>query len=221
MQRRRFLTCSSALAGAGLAPATTMARRLFPADVTDRYVAWQGERAVGRQEISFTREPGRFVVDVKIQTRLTTRGIGDVSYAHESREVWETGWLHALESKTQLDGRDQEVHAERRYGALMVSRSNGGPFQMSTYIVPSSLWHRDSRLVDAFIDVEDGSIRFVQPRYVGKEILRQGGGSVEAHRYTLRGQMNREAWYDANCVLVGWDMPLTTGGWINFRRQMS
>ncbi len=46
MQRRRFLTGSALLAGAGLVPPPAMARRLFPADVTDRYVAWQGERVV-------------------------------------------------------------------------------------------------------------------------------------------------------------------------------
>ena len=48
MRRRRFLTWSSALAAAGVVPATAVARRLFPADVTDRYVAWQGERTRGR-----------------------------------------------------------------------------------------------------------------------------------------------------------------------------
>ena len=221
MRRRRLLTCSAAIVGAGLAPSVTTARRLFPADVTDRYVAWQGENAIGRQEIAFKREPGRFVVDVKMDIRFAVPGSGDVGYVHESREVWETGWLHALESQTRIDGRVQEVNAERRHGALFVEGSSGRPFQVSTYVVPSNLWHRDSRLVDAFIDVEDGSIRSVRPRYVGKQTLQQGGGVVEAHRYTLRGQFNREAWYDANCVLVRWDLPLTAGGWINFRRQMS
>ena len=56
--------------------------------------------------------------------------------------------------------------------------------------------------------------------HVGKQILQQGGGQVEARRYTMRGQLNREAWYDADCVLVRWDLPITGGGWINVRREM-
>jgi hypothetical protein len=92
---------------------------------------------------------------------------------------------------------------------------------VSTYLVPSSLWHRDSRLADAFLDVEKGDVLFVRPRYAGREILQQGGGVVEAHRYTLRGQLNREIWYDADCVLVRWDLPVTGGGWLNFRRELS
>jgi len=221
MQRRRFLTGSALLAGAGLVPPPAMARRLFPADVIDRYVAWQGRRIVGRQEISFKREPGQFVADVNIGMQFVAPGIGDVSYFHESREVWEAGWLHALESQTRIDGRIQTVHAERRGGSLMVDGSDVRPFQMSTYLVPSSLWHRDSRLVDAFLDVENGSVLFVRPRYVGKQILQQGGGQVEARRYTMRGQLNRETWYDADCVLVRWDLPAADGGWINFQREMS
>ena len=221
MRRRRFLTRTPALLGVSLVPATAVARRLFPADVTDSYVAWQGGRAVGRQEIAFTREPGRFLVDGKVEMRFVAPGAGEVSYQHESREAWETGWLHSLDSRTLINDRVQEVHAERRGFALMVEGSDVRPFQVTTYVVPSNLWHRDSRLVDAFIDVESGSIRFVRPRYAGKETLKQGGSVVEAHRYKMRGQMDRDAWYDADCVLVRWDLPVAGGEWISFRREKS
>jgi hypothetical protein len=221
MKRRRYLSGSAAVAGIGLAPAPSMARRLFPADVTDRYVAWQDERAVGQQEISFKRERGQFVVHVKMGTRFAAPGVTDASYAHESREVWQTGWLHGLTSRTHVDGRVQTVEAERQSGSLMVNGSEVMPFQVSTYLVPSSLWHRDSRLVDAFLDVEKGGVLFVRPRYVGKEVLRQGGRELQAHRYSIRGQLNRESWYDADCVLVRWDLPLAGGDWISFRREMS
>ncbi len=220
MQRRRFLIGSTALAAGALVPAPAMARRLFPADVTDHYLAWQGERVIGRQRFSFSREPGRFVVDVQMDMRFELSGKGVISYSHECREVWETGWLHGLDSRTRIDGRIQEVHAKRNLGSLKVDGSDVRPFQLSTYVVPSNLWHRDSRLVDTFIDVENGSIRLVRPRFLGKQTLRQGGRTVEAQRYSIRGQLDREAWYDADCVLVRWDLPLADGTWISFRREM-
>lgn len=221
MRRRRFLNCAVTLGAAGLPFGQVLACRLFPADVTDRYVAWQDEREVGRQQIVFTREPGRFMVDVKLGIRFVSPAIGEISYEHESREIWNTGWLYALDSRTRIDGHLREVHAERRGAALVVEGTDIRSFQVSTYIVPSSLWHRDSRLVDAFIDVESGRLRFVRPRYVGKETLRQDGAVVEAHRYRFRGQLDREAWYDADCVLVRWDLPVSGDGWISFRRRTS
>jgi len=221
MRRRRFLIGSVALTAGALAPAPAMARRLFPADVTDRYLAWQGQSVIGRQQFSFRRESGRFVVDGQMDMRFESPAKGVISYSHESREVWDTGWLHRLNSRTRINGRIQEVRAERDGGSLMVEGSDVRSFQISTYLVPSNLWHRDSRLVDAFIDVENGSIRLVRPRFVGKETLRQSGTLVAADRYAIRGQIDREAWYDADCVLVRWDLPLEDGGWINFRRETS
>ena len=50
MRRRRFLTGSSMLAAAGFAPSLALACRFFPADVTDRYVAWQAQRTSTQSE---------------------------------------------------------------------------------------------------------------------------------------------------------------------------
>lgn len=221
MRRRRFLTRALALGGAGLAPSSALARRLFPADVTDRYVAWQGGTEIGRQEFSFTRGSGGFTVESSIGMRFVSPEHGAVAYEHESRETWDTGWLHGLETQTRIGARHRVVHAERAAGSLRIDGTDVRAFQLSTYIIPSNLWHRDSRLVDAFIDVESGNLISVQPRYAGKETLYQGGGAVEAHHYTIRGQLQREAWFDADCVLVRWDLPLTGGGRISFRRQMA
>jgi hypothetical protein len=219
MQRRRFLASTLALGGAGLAPTAALARRLFPAGVTDRYVALQGDREVGRQEFSFRRGPGGFTVESAIEMRFVSPRFGETTYAHESREIWDTGWLQGLETETRIGARRQTVRAEREAGSLRVSGSDVRPFQLSAYVVPSNLWHRDSRLVRTFIDVESGNVISVQARYAGKENLDQGGSVLEAQRYTIRGQMDREAWYDADCVLVRWDLPLAGGGWINFLLQ--
>lgn len=219
MQRRRFLACTATLAGSALVPDAGEARRLFPANTTDRYVAWQGDSEVGQQQFSFRRETGRFVVDVEMGMHFVSPHIGAVDYSHESREIWNTGWLHRLESKTRINASVQDVHAERRSGSLMVEGSDIRAYQVSTYVVPSNLWHRDSRLVDTFIDVENGDIHFVRPRYAGKDILHHDGVELEAHRYTFRGQLNREAWYDDDCVLVRWDLLLSDDDRISFRRD--
>ena len=218
MHRRRFLGASAALAGAALAPYAT-ACRLFPAGVGDRYVAWQHGEAIGHQTFSFHREPGRFVVDAELEMRFAAPGGGDVRYRHTSRELWDTGWLQALDSHTRIDARELEVHARRESGTLLVEGSDVRAYRLSTYIVPSNLWHRDCRLVDSLLDVESGDILLVRPRFVGREKLQQSGEVLEANHYTISGELLREAWYDADCALVRWDLPLSNGEWISFRRE--
>ena len=219
MQRRRFLTCAAALGGCAAAPRSSMARRLFPADVTDRYLAFQGDRVIGSQRFSFLRQQGRFVVQARLEMTFNLPGKGGIPYAHESEEIWKTGWLHGLESETRIEDRVRRVHAERDEGVLTVNATDELTVQLSSYVVPSNLWHRDARLVDAYIDVESGRLLFVRPRFVGKETFEQGGETIEASHFRIRGQIQREAWYDEDCVLVRWDLPLMDGSWIRFERQ--
>ena len=219
MHRRRLLTAAALLPAGALAAGRVSACRLFPADLTDRYRALQAGAEVGRQSIVFRRETGRFVVEVEVGIRFVLPGVGAVDYSHECREIWDTGWLHALDSRTRIGGRERYVEARRRKGALFVNGSEVRAYQISTYVVPSSLWHRDSRLVEAFIDVESGDLRFVRPRYVGSERLEQGGAALEANHYRMRGQLNLDAWYDGDCALVRWDRPVAGGDGISFLLQ--
>lgn len=219
MRRRQFLSGATALGAVGLGPRAVTACRLFPAGVTERYVAWQGDREVGRQEFAFLRGPDGFSVQSHIGMRFVSSSLGETTYEHESLERWDTGWLQALETRTRAGPTRRSVRAEREAGSLRVEGSDVRPFQLSNYVIPSNLWHRDARLVDAFIDVETGMLVSVRPRYAGKQRLYQGGGVVDAHRYTLRGQLDRDAWYDADCVLVRWDLPIAGGAWLSFRLQ--
>ena len=72
MRRRQFLTSAAAVGAAGVAPSSVLARRLFPADVTDRYVVWQGDREIGRQEFVFRRGAAGFTVESDIGMRFRT-----------------------------------------------------------------------------------------------------------------------------------------------------
>ena len=219
MRRRRFLASTLVLGAAGLATPGAGARRLFPAGITDRYVVRQGEKAVGRQEFVFRRGADGFTVESSVGMRFVSPELGETTYEHEAREVWGAGWLQRLESHTRIGAVRKDVRATREAGSLRVSGSEIRSFQFTTYVVPSNLWHRDSRLVEAFIDVESGRLISSRPRYAGKQRLRQGGGEVEAHHYTLRGQLERDAWYDADCVLVRWDLLLAGDGRLSFRRE--
>ena len=213
------MAAPAVLAAGASIPAAASACRLFPADLTDRYRAWQAGVEIGRQTITFTRETGRFIVEVEVGMRFVMPGVGAVDYRHECREIWDTGWLHALDSRTRIDARERYVEARRGRGSLLVKGSDVRSYQISTYVVPSNLWHRDSRLVDAFIDVESGNIRFVRPSYVGRERLEQAGAALEAHHYRMRGQLNLDAWYDSDCALVRWERPLAGGDEVSFRLQ--
>lgn len=219
MRRRRLLTSSAALAGGLVASPAATACRLFPADVTERYLAFQGEEIIGWQRFDFRRESGRFVVESRIEMTYRSLGGVPVDYSLETEEVWRTGWLHELRSRIRIGGRTRWVTARRSDGAMVVETGGGRRLEFGSYVVPSNLWHRDTRLVDVLLDVEVGRLRYVKARRVADDVLEQDGQRIEASRYAIRGQIDRDAWYDANCALVRWALPLDGGARIEFEQQ--
>ncbi len=80
--------------------------------------------------------------------------------------------------------------------------------QVSGYVVPASLWHRDARLVNRLIDLADGRVKLVRVYYAGKDVLPGKDGVTVASHYRVRGEINRDTWYSENCQLLRTVMPV-------------
>ncbi len=122
-------------------------------------------------------------------------------FVHHADAVWADGWLHAVVSDTDDDGRHYRLRAERRDGIFQGSL-NGRAFTVLGDIIPTSLWHRDTPASEALFDTIDGMVKLVRPRLIGAEQVPVGGKPVLAKHYALSGAFRRELWYDADCNLV-------------------
>ena len=188
---------------------------VFPADGELDFLVLRDGVAIGSHRIRFAREAGRFVVRSDIEIEAAPPGppgppgappgaapdAPPARYIHHAEEVWVGGWLHAVVSDTDDDGRLYRLRAERRDG-IFQGIVNGTAFTVSGYIIPSSLWHRDTPASEALFDTVDGMVKVVRPRFVGRERVPVRGQPVEARHYALRGQIRRDLWYDADCNLV-------------------
>lgn len=89
-----------------------------------------------------------------------------------------------------------------------MSSNSDVTLQVSGYVVPSSLWHRDARIVNRLIDLVDGKVKLVKVYYAGDEVLPSDGGVIVASHYRVRGELVRDAWYSENCQLLRIMMPV-------------
>ena len=207
MQRRRLLQLTgAALVGVLLPGAAAQACRVFPPDGETDFMALSHGTVVGRHRIRFSHAGGRFVVRSDVEIETGPPGAPRFRFVHHAEEVWVDGWLHGVVSDTEDDGRRYRLRAERRDGIFQGS-VNGLAFTVSGYIIPSSLWHRDTPASEALFDTVDGMVKVVRPRLVGRERVPVGGKPVggkpvEAKHYALRGRIERDLWYDADCNLV-------------------
>jgi hypothetical protein len=205
MERRRLLQLTgAALAAAllsGLPAGTARACQVFPPDGELDFLVLRHGTVIGTHRIRFARAQGRFVVRSDVEIEAGFPGVALARFVHHAEEVWVEGWLHAVVSDTDDDGRRYRLRAERRDGIFQGS-VNGRAFTVSGYIIPSSLWHRDTPASEALFDTIDGMVKVVRPRLIGREQVPVGGKPIAAKHYALSGQLRRDLWYDADCNLV-------------------
>lgn len=200
-RRRALLLSAGGLAGTLLPAWPAAACRVFPLDGTLDFTVLRNGTAIGFHRIAFARRGGRFLVRSDIRFEVRRLGISARRYEHHAEETWTDGWLAGLVSDTDDDGRLYRLRAETR-GGVFQGKVNGRAFTVSGYIIPSSLWHRDTPAVEALLDTADGFVKTVRGRRLGQDEIMVKGRAVRADHYALSGEINDQLWYDADCALA-------------------
>lgn len=221
MERRRALRLlAGAAAAAALAPASPAgaACELFPRGSGWRFLVLRHGNVIGEHRFGFSRRGDDFVVEVAIDIAVELLGMTLFRFTHRAEEVWRRGWLQSLVSATDDDGRLWRLQAERRDGALR-GDVNDVAFDVSGFVVPASLWHRDTTKSQALFDTIDGRMKVVDSRALGEETVTVAGAEAAARHFRLTGQLERDVWYGADCAIVRVAFPARDGSLITLERQ--
>lgn len=218
MQRRDALKLLGGTMAGLVLPGPALACDFFPREAGWRFLVLRHGNVIGEHVFVFSRRGDDFVVEVAIDIAVDLLGITVFRFTHRAEEVWRKGWLHALTSATDDDGRLWRVRAARKDGALRGSVNDTG-FDVSGFVVPASLWHRDTTRSQALLDTIDARVKVVQAKALGEETVAADGSTVEARHYSLTGQLEREVWYDADCAIARVTFPARDGSLITLERQ--
>lgn len=203
LNRRDLLAAGTAGAGLALLPWSAAAGNcVFPPDGTVRYRVLRKGDEIGKHVTTIARRGDELIAVNDIEIVVTVLGIPAYRYEHRSREVWTKGWLTAVESETNKDGKKKSLRGERRNDALRLTIDDEKKRSMAGYVITTSLWHRDTPFEQALLDIEDGDVKLVRGEFVANEPVPVGDGRVKARYYKLRGEMARDLWYDERCRLV-------------------
>lgn len=172
---------------------------------------------IGEHRVQLERDGPllRVVIDVRLEVKFAF--IPFYRYLHTNREIWDGGRLRSLESRTDDNGVQHQISARSDDGRLVVEGTEGR-LVLPAETVTTTYWDEATVRRGEWLDTQSGRLARSTVTPHQPELVRTGGGAVEARRYVLAGDLDCELWYDEQ----GWAslrFVAPDGSTIDYRRE--
>ena len=151
---------------------------------------------VGRHVIDFSCEGDDLVVETTIEGEVKILMVPLFKRDGRYREVWRDDRLIAFDSHIVDNGEVYEVRA-RANGDHTVINGRRGRIEAPPTIVSNHPWNHDVIERTLLFDTQRGRLQEVEVTPAGTEAIDVAGREVEAQKYRITGDLQRELWYDA------------------------
>jgi hypothetical protein len=186
--------------GLALGAALLLALPLSSALATDAgeytFTVLRDGTPIGAHRFAFDRDGERLEIEEETDIKVRFALIPVYHYQHARREVWENGRALSITGTTDNNGRKFDI-AVRPNGAGYDRTVNGRTEHFDPSRTILAWWKKDILQQRAFFSVMEDKIMDLAFEHVGKETLILGGQEVEVERYRMRGDEERDLWFDA------------------------
>jgi hypothetical protein len=164
----------------------------------DRY----GE--IGKHTISFEQENDDLIVEIKSRIAIKVM-FWSYRYESDQTETWRHGKLIAYDGSVRDDnysnGNRIMVKARAKGDKLMIEGPEG-LVEAPGSTFPSHPWNPKIIEQKQLMDAKTGTLKTVHIRAADQETVEVAGRPVEARKYLITGDLQRELWYteDGRCV---------------------
>ncbi len=156
---------------------------------------------IGRHWVRFRHVDDRLMVETQVRLAVKFAFLTVFHYEQDGQETWSDGRLVALESETNDNGVLHTVSAEANGSSIEID-ANGASWNAPKNIIPSTLWHRDMLRSSPLLGVEQGNALVVEFEELGLETVMVRGAETSATHYRVKGDLERDVWYDEDGILV-------------------
>ena len=150
---------------------------------------------VGRHVITFSCEGEDLVVETAIAGEVKLLAIPLFKREARYREVWRDDRLVAFQSRVVDNGEVYEVSARAESDHTVID-GRRGRIEAPPTIVSNHPWNHDVIERTLLFDTQRGRLQKVQVTPAGADTITVAGRVVEAQKYRITGDLERELWYD-------------------------
>jgi hypothetical protein len=150
---------------------------------------------VGRHVITFACDGEDLIVETKIEGEVKVLMVPLFKRDGTYREVWRGNRLVAFDSRIVDNGEVYEVTA-RAEGDHTVIDGRRGRVEAPPTIVSNHPWNHEVVGRTLLFDTQRGRLQQVQVTPAGPDPITIAGRVVEAQKFRITGDLERELWYD-------------------------
>jgi hypothetical protein len=150
---------------------------------------------VGRHVITFACDGEDLIVETKIEGEVKVLMVPIFKRDGTYREVWRDDRLIAFDSRIVDNGEVYEVRA-RANGDRTVISGRRGRIEAPPTVVSNHPWNHEVIERTLLFDTQRGRLQKVDVTPAGTETITVAGREVEAQKYRITGDLERELWYD-------------------------
>lgn len=199
----KTLIRSAAFALAAIIATTTFQAQA--ANKTLSYTVQRDGKNIGTHTYNISDRGDETLVEVTTDIKVKVLFVTAYKFIHASKEVWKNGQLVSLSSTTDDDGTAKELNAAAAGSKFTLdSKVKGAERRQHADgpLIPASLWKRDIVTQSRVLNTLDGTVMKIDVEDMGQDTVQAGGADVQAHHYSITGELTRELWFNAAGDLV-------------------
>jgi hypothetical protein len=173
----------------------------FPPPGTITYDVWREGSKIGTHSVDFRRDGDKLTVRTKIRIEVKLLFVTVYRFEHDAEEDWVDGKLLRFAAKTDDNGTDRDVLLERA-GEELRGHYNAEQAVLPGNLIPGSLWNPATVDQTQLIEPTKGRAKAVTIVDHGVEQVQLATGPVQAHHFSITGDLRREVWYGPDGEVV-------------------
>jgi hypothetical protein len=193
------------------AQASGAAKRRIAFDV------WRNGQAIGAHTVDIEGDGGEVRVRTNVDLLVKFGPIPVFRYTFQSHETWRNGTFATLESRTQTNGRGDQVHAVSGASGVTIQTGRGQSHTAPADALPLSHWNPRA-LRNPLFNPQTGALLKERIAHQEGETLRlPDGRAVQTTKVTLVGDTEIIDWYDESGAWVALRGRLKDGSFLDYR----
>jgi hypothetical protein len=173
---------------------------------------------IGTHTIRFDQQGNTLTVRIDVDVLVKLGPIPLVRYTHHAMEVWQDDRIQELEATTDKNGTKLYMSAHRTAAGLGVVGTAAQAYVAPEDALPTTYWNR--RLLNVpMIGTQDGMLVHPVVRDLGQDpVAVAAGGRIPANRYSLRGDLDLDLWYDQTRTWAGMEFSVADTSVVHYER---